>query len=175
MPNTKKVAAVEKLQKTIEENQNVALIGIDKTKHGSLENLRKILRKSNADVTVSKNSLLDKSFEKVSVFSDFHKKAFPVKNNTALITLKGDWNAGLKAIYDFAKKETSIIFKFGFLDATTYDKSALEKLAQLPSKTELLGKLIGSLKSPIYRVDTAIKFPMTYFVNVLNARTEKGA
>lgn len=175
MPNTKKIDAVKRLQKTIEDNKNVALIGIDKTKHTSLESLRRTLRKSDATITVAKTSLLEKAFEKVSDFADFQKTAFPIKNNTALVSLKGDWSASLKAIYEFAKKETTVIFKFGFLDATTYDKGALEKLAQLPSKTELLGKLIGSLKSPIYRVDTAIKFPMTYFVQVLKAKAEKGA
>ncbi|MFO0703824.1 MAG: 50S ribosomal protein L10 [Patescibacteria group bacterium] len=175
MPSNKKIDAVKRIQTTIEENKNIALIGIDKTKHTSLETLRKALRKANGSITVSKTSLLEKAFEKVSDFAEFQKSAFPIKNNTALVSLKGDWSAGLKAIHEFAKKETSVFFKAGFFDAVTYDKKALEKLAQLPGKSELLAKVIGSMKSPVYRLDTAVKFPMTYFVQVLKAKAEKGA
>lgn len=176
MPNTKKVAAVERIQKTLNENSNVAIIGFDKTKHTALEALRKSLRKTNATMTVSKSSLVEKAFEKGdSKFASFHKSAFPLKNNSAMVFFGGDWSASLKAIFDFAKKEVGVVFKAGFLDSVSYDKPTLEKLAQLPSKVELLGKVIGSLKSPIYRIDTAIKFPMTYLVNTLKARAQQAS
>ena len=84
--------------------------------------------------------------------------------------MAGDWSASLRALYEFAKKETSVFFKIALLDTVVYEKAALERLAQLPSKVELLGTLIGSLKSPVNRLDYAVKFPMTYFVNVLKAR-----
>lgn len=173
MPNTKKVSAVADLQKNLTEQPNVTLIGFDKTKHTALETLRKTVRKAGGTVLVSKTSLLEKAIERVPAMKAFKEKALPIKNNTALVSLSGDWSAGLKAIHEFAKKETSVMFKFGFFDSVVFDKSSLERLAQLPSKLELLGKLVGSFKSPIYRVDTAIKFPMTYFVQVLKAKAQK--
>lgn len=173
MPNAKKVAVVDQLTKKLEENQNVTLLGFERTSHVALENLRKALRGVNATVSVVKTSLLEKSIEKASGLSDFKEKALPIKNSTAVVNMFGDWSAGLKAIYEFAKKETSVTFKIGFLDKVIYDKATLEKLAQLPSKIELLGKVIGSLKSPVNRIDYAIKFPMTYFVNVLKARSQQ--
>lgn len=174
MPNAKKVAVVDQLSQQFAANQNITLIGFDKTKHTALETLRRALRKANASLTVVKTSLLEKAIEHTGELNALKEKALPLKNSIAIVDMKGDWSAGLKAIYDFAKKETSVAFKVGFLDKIVYDKSTLERLAQLPSKTELLGKIIGSLKSPMYRVDSAIKFPMNYFVNVLKARQAKG-
>jgi len=171
MPNAKKVATVDQLTNKLRENQNVTLIGFEKTSHIALENLRKSLRKTSASLSVVKTSLLEKAIEKVEELSEFKNKALPIKNSTAIVNMEGDWSAGLKAIFDFAKKDPSVSFKIAFLDKVLYEKSSLEKLAQLPSKIELLGKVIGSLKSPINRVDHAIKFPMTYFVNVLKARS----
>lgn len=170
MPNAKKVATVDQLTNKLRENQNVTLIGFEKTSHIALENLRKSLRKTSASLSVVKTSLLEKAIEKVEELSEFKSKALPIKNSTAIVNMEGDWSAGLKAIFDFAKKDPSVSFKIAFLDKVLYEKSSLEKLAQLPSKTELLGKIIGSLKSPINRVDHAIKYPMTYFVNVLKAK-----
>lgn len=170
MPNAKKVAVVDQLTNQLRENQNVTLLGFEKTSHISLETLRKSLRKANARMSVVKTSLLEKAIEKVEELSEFKAKALPIRNSTAVVNMEGDWSAGLKAIFDFAKKDPSVTFKIAFLDKVLYEKANLEKLAQLPSKTELLGKIIGSLKSPVSRVDYAIKFPMTYFVNVLKAR-----
>jgi large subunit ribosomal protein L10 len=173
MPNTKKVAIVNGLKQKIEQSKNIALVSIDATKHTSLEKLRKELKKSNASVHVAKNSLLTKAIEGVGDLSDFGKTALPIKNNTALVSLGSDWANAIKFIYEFAKKETTIFFKSAFLDNTAYDKSAIETIAKLPTKKELLGKVIGSIKSPVYRLDTAIKYPMTYFVNVLKAQAQK--
>lgn len=171
MPNAKKVATVDQITNKLRENQNVTLIGFEKTSHIALENLRKSLRKTNATMSVVKTSLLEKAIEMVKELADFKSKALPIRNSTAVVNMQGDWSASLKAIYDFAKKETSVSFKIAFLDKVIYEKANLEKLAQLPSKTELLGKVIGSLKSPVNRLDHAIKFPMTYFVNVLKAKS----
>jgi large subunit ribosomal protein L10 len=173
MPNAKKVATVDQITNKLRENQNVTLIGFEKTSHIALENLRKSLRKTNANLAVVKTSLLEKAIEMVDELSEFKSKALPIKNSTAVVNMQGDWSAGLKAIFDFAKKDPSVSFKIAFLDKVIYDKSSLEKLAQLPSKLELLSKVIGSFKSPINRVDRAIKFPMTYFVNVLKARSSQ--
>jgi large subunit ribosomal protein L10 len=174
MPNTKKIAIVEELSNKLSQNSNVALIGFDKTSHTALEALRKSLRKIGARITVIKSSLLEKAVEQTEALVDFKSKALPLKNTTAMVQIAGDTAEILKAIFEYSKKETSVFFKSGFLDKVAYDRPGLEKLALLPSRTVLLGKVIGSLKSPVNRVDYAIKFPMTYFVNTLKARVAKG-
>lgn len=174
MPNTKKVAVVDDLSQKFTSNSNITLLGFDKTSHIALENLRKAVRKTDSRLSVVKSSLLAKAVEKTPELKDFSSKVLPLKNTTALVQMGNDVTATLKAIFDFAKKETSVFFKMGFLDSVTYDAKSLEKLAQLPSRLVLLGKVVGSLKSPLNRIDSAIKFPMSYFVSTLKARVAKG-
>ena len=104
MANAKKVAVVDQLSKHLSENQNLTLIGFDKTSHVALESLRKALHKTNAVMTVVKTSLLEKAIERVEAFADFKTKALPIKNSTAVVNMKGDWSASVKAIYDFARR-----------------------------------------------------------------------
>lgn len=174
MPSTKKVATVDRLTKQLQENQNIVFLGFEATSHTALESLRRALRAVNASVSVVKTSLIGKAVENVADLEPFKQKALPVKNSTAVVSALGDWSAALKAIADFAKKETSVAFKIGFLDKVVYDMASLKALSQLPSRMELLGKIVGSFKSPISRVDYAVKFPMTYFVQVLKAKAAQG-
>lgn len=171
MPNARKVAQVDQLTTSLTQKHDVVLLGFDRTSHIALESLRRSLRQTQATMQVVKTSLMSKALERVEALADFTSKALPIRESTAVVHMGTDWSSSLKAIFEFAKKETSVFFKIGFLDKVVYERSSLERLAQLPSKTELLGKVIGSLKSPVNRLDYAVKFPMTYFVNVLKARS----
>lgn len=174
MPNFKKIAVVDQLSKNLRSNPNIALLGFDKTPHITLEKLRKTIAATGTKLAVVKSSLLEKAIEHTTELETLKEKAFPLKNTTALVHLTGDAAVVLKSILEFTKKEASVFFKVGFLDRVAYDKAGVERLAMLPSRTQLLGKVIGSLKSPVARVDHAIKFPMSYFVNTLKARVIKG-
>lgn len=173
MPNVKKVALVDQIKSNLRENPNVALVSFEKTTHIALESLRKSLRGAHASLRVVKTSLLQKAVEQTSELTELKEQAFPVKGSVAIVHMGPDWSSGLKAIFDFAKKDGTLAFRFGMLEKTVYDKIGLERLAQLPSKLELLGKVVGSLKSPIQRVDYALKYPMNYFVHVLKARAKQ--
>ena len=76
----------------------------------------------------------------------------------------------MNAFAKIAKTDKSIALKLGFLDKTSYDAATMEKISNLPSKTELMATIIGSMKSPITRFVRAIKFPTQKFVMVLNAK-----
>ena len=69
MPNLKKVETVDRITNKLQENQNITLIGFDKTSHIALEHLRKSLRKTNATLTVVKTSLLQKAIERVEALT----------------------------------------------------------------------------------------------------------
>ena len=55
----------------------------------------------------------------------------------------------LKSLYNFAKEHESLKFIAGIFDNALLDKEEVLALAQLPSKEELLAKLVGSLASPL--------------------------
>ena len=177
MINTVKKNQVDLILKTIEENPNILLAKIGKTTHQSLETLRKELRKSDSKIKVIKNTLFEKAVNKVAlknkIFVDFKKQFFPLKETTALVTLGERWYDGLKALYLFSKKDTTLNLKLAMLDKNLYNSEKVLQIAQLPSREELLGKIIGSMKSPMSKFVYALKFNTNKFVYILNAKSRE--
>jgi large subunit ribosomal protein L10 len=172
MPNQKKLEKKEELQKLITDKKNFVLVKFESTPHKRLEDLRKILRKKTARFTVIKNTLFEKALEALievnQSLKSIKEKFLPLKQKSALITFDGDWVEGLSAFYQFAKEEKSLSFKFGFLDDVVYEPASLLRLSTLPSKQELLAKIIGSLKSPSSRLVYSLKFSPLRLVTLIS-------
>lgn len=179
MKNQKKLSQQTVVSDFLKKSENFALIKFDKTTHIALEGLRKELLKANGRVKVIKNTIFTKAINKMAAekeYKDLHtfqKQARDLKENTAILGLGKDWSNGLNAFAKVAKTDKSLSFKLGFLDKTTYDGVALDKISRLPSKLELMGKIVGSMKSPLSRFVYAIKFPAQKFALVLNAKAKK--
>ena len=69
--------------------------------------------------------------------------------------------APAKIVNDFAKTHPKIELKMGFVEGEFYDAENIKKLAEIPSRDELIAKLLGSLKAPVsnfvYLVDAIAK------------------
>src|SRR3989338_5460617 len=110
----KKVDIVQKIQDLLTKNQNFALVKIEKTTHQKLEDLRKELKKSGARFKVIKNSLFEKSLNKLASsrknLASLTKSFFPMNETNAILLLDQQWSNALSAFYQFSKKEPSLSF-----------------------------------------------------------------
>ena len=180
MANLKKQSQVEKIATFIKEFPNFTLFKFEKTTHTSLESLRKNLRKSGAKVMVIKNSLLQKAVNKLSgakgavSLKEIQKSTRAIADKTAMLGFGPDWGAGMNAFNEFSKADKSVAFKVGILDGTTYGQDDLVRISGLPSREVLVGKLLGSMKSPVSHFTHALKFNMQKFVYILNAKAKAG-
>jgi large subunit ribosomal protein L10 len=179
MPNTQKSTLVDDLKQSISETSNFALIKFEKTTHKGLEALRKDLKKQNTFFKVVKNTLFEKTINKLSesekAFTDIRKKAFPLKDKSAVLVFKGEWAEGLKNYYTKTKEDENFSFKFGYLDSTIYEQGDMVKLAQLPGKDQLMAKIIGSMKNPMARTTRALTFNMQKLVYVLTQKSQQSS
>lgn len=177
MVNDSKKKQVDLIFQQVEKNPNILLVKIGKTTHQSLELLRKELRKNDSKIKVIKNTLFEKSINKMAIknkfFKELKEKFFPLKETTALVTFGENWNEGLKTLYQFSQKDSTISFKFGLLDKSLYDSVKTLQIAQLPSRGELLGKIIGGMKSPMSKFVYALKYNTNKFVYILNAKSKE--
>jgi large subunit ribosomal protein L10 len=81
-----------------------------------------------------------------------------------------------KALYEFNKEAEQIEILGGFVDGKYISKAEAKELATLPSRTELLGRLVGTLKSPISGFHGVLSGVLRKFVLALAAvRDKKGA
>ena len=63
--------------------------------------------------------------------------------------------------------------KGGFLDKSALDEKQVVQLASLPSRDELIAKVIGTVKAPLTRLVTSLSSPIRGLVYTLNAIKEK--
>lgn len=178
MVSVKKKLQVEKLSQILTESQNFALVKFGSISHNALENLRRELKKNATQLKIIKKSLFEKSVNKLSLkeskLKELQKKVFPLRENSALLTLGENYFEGLNTFARFAKNETTLSFKFGFLDNKLYLKDDLNKLALLPSKEEILARITRSLKSPSTKLTFALKFPIYKISYILKSKIQGG-
>jgi large subunit ribosomal protein L10 len=73
-----------------------------------------------------------------------------------------------KALTDFRKDVPAIEFKGALLDGQPVDASEVDAIAQMPSREELLAKLLFLLQSPITRLARGLAAIPRQFVVVLD-------
>jgi large subunit ribosomal protein L10 len=177
MTNQIKKNQVAAFIELLNQSKNFVLLTFNKTKHQSLENLRKELKKNDSFIQVLKNTLFEKAINKKSqkqkIFSDFRKKFFPLKNTTALLYFKNDWNNGLKSIYDFIQKEKTVEFKSGIIDSEIYESANILKIAQLPGRNELIAKIFGEMKNPMIKFIYSMKYNTQKLIYVLKEKSKE--
>jgi len=177
MVNQNKINQVSSLSQSLNKTNNFFLIKIEKSTHQSLENLRKELRKNNATVKVIKNTFFEKAINQLSstkkAYFELREKFFPLKEQTALVSLSDSWDEGLKTFYQYAQKEKILGFKFGLIDNVPYSEVDMVKLANLPSRGELIAKIIGSMKSPMSKFIYTLKYNTNKFVYILQTKSKE--
>ena len=121
--------------------------------------LRKALREAGVQYKVFKNTLIKRAAEG----TDFAQLDPVLDGPTALAVSKDDATAAARIFAKFAKTSPKLEVKGAVVEGKFYDAKAVQALAEIPSREELLGRLLGSIKSPV-----------TNFARVLNQIAQKG-
>mgnify|MGYP000644583025 CR=1 FL=1 len=107
--------------------------------------LRKGLREAGCEYKVYKNTMMKRAFEG----TDFAALDEHLEGPSAIAISKDDATAPARIIAKFAKTAPKLEMVSGVVEGNYYDKAGMEALANVPSREELLGKLLGSIQSPI--------------------------
>lgn len=121
--------------------------------------LRKQLREAGVVYKVYKNTFLKRAFEG----TDFAQLDQHLEGPTAIAFGIEDATAPARILKKAGKNMAALEFKGAVVEGTYYDEKGIEALANIPSREELISKLLGSLQSPI-----------TNLARVLNQIAEKG-
>lgn len=120
--------------------------------------LRKQLREAGVTYKVYKNTMI----RFAAKGTEFEALGPHLEGPTALAVSKEDATAPARILAGFAKTADALELKGGVVDGTYYDQKGIQLIATIPSREVLLGKLLGSIQSPI-----------TNFARVLNQIAEK--
>ena len=75
----------------------------------------------------------------------------------AIAVSKEDAAAPASVLYQFAKDVPALELKGGVLEGTFYDADQIQIIATIPGREVLLGRLFGSMKSPVANFARVIK------------------
>lgn len=162
---TQKKEQVERLAKELSESEISILVdykGLDVLK---MTELRGLLREAGVRIEVVKNSLLVRASEgtDAALMKDFYK------GPSAIVLSDNDPVAPARILADFAKKNDKLEIKAGTLAGKLLSVDEIQLLAKMPSKEELLGKLVRTLNAVPTSLVTVLSGVPRAFVNVLNA------
>ncbi len=138
---------------------------------GQITSLRKQARQSGVYLRVLKNSLARRAVANTpfEVLSD--KMVGPL-----IYGMSADPVAVAKVISNFARDNEKLVVKGGALPHSGLDANGVKALASLPSREELLAKLLGTMQAPIAQFVRTLNEVPTKFVRGLAAvRDQKQA
>lgn len=107
--------------------------------------LRRSFREAGVEYKVYKNTLIKRAvagtaFEAVSEI---------LEGPTAIAVSKTDATAPARLIFQNIKEMPNLEVKGGMVEDQYYDAAGMEQISKIPSREVLLGKLLGSIQSPI--------------------------
>ena len=129
------------------------------------EQLRNSIREAGAIMKVHKNKLVRLALKELDMPEMDEVLAGP----SAFVFAEGDPVASAKALKDFAKANENLVIKGGIMDGAFVDAEAVEKIAALPSREELIAKLLGSLQNPMVKAVRVLNGPMEAFARCVQA------
>lgn len=175
MPTKRKNESIEELRTQVAARPNFFLTDYRGLTVGELRTLRNSLRQSSAQYAVVKNTLFGKALSP----ERFEQLGSLLAGPTGVAFIGDDLVSVAKALVTFATDSKKLRIKAGVVDGELYDLAKIEALSRLPSRPELLSKLVGSLKSPLYGIVRVLHGNRRKVVQLLGAlhakRTESAA
>ena len=149
------------------------LVGFKKLTVAKDQELRRQLREAGARYSVVKNTLARKAAEG----TPFEQAADHFKGVTALALAEGDPVQLSKAITKFVRENPEVFtFKAGVVEGRVVALKDVEAIATLPSKEELIAKIMFLINAQAQRLATVIgAVPRNLAVVVRQAGETKGA
>ncbi|MBR6094923.1 MAG: 50S ribosomal protein L10 [Lachnospiraceae bacterium] len=136
---------VEEISNGIKDAKSVVLVDYRGLTVEQDTNLRKALREANVTYKVYKNTMMNFAFKG----TDFEGLTSYLEGPSAMAYSTEDATAPARIICNFAKKAEKLEVKGGVVEGTVYDADGIKAISAIPSREELLGRLFGSMQSPI--------------------------
>ena len=150
---------VQEISDNIKDAQSVVLVDYLGLTVAEDTQLRRQLREAGVTYKVYKNTLMNFAFKG----TDFESLAPMLDGPNAIAISTTDATAPARVLSKFAKTAPALEIKGGVVEGTFYDAEGMKAIAAVPSREELLSKLLGSMQSPI-----------TNFARVINQIAEQG-
>ncbi len=166
----RKKEQVEKLGAELKNVSNVVVATYTKMTVAQDYELRKALRGAGAKYQVVKNTLVELAAKGTKVEEGLKN----LGGVTSIAYTTGDPVAMAKALTKYAKDQPEFTFKVGVVEGRVISIKEIEALSSLPSKDELMSKLLFLMNAPAQRLVTVMNAVGRDVAVVLSQGVEKG-
>ena len=119
---------------------------------GLLEGAQSAVLADYRGLTVEQDTKLRKNLREAGVTYKVYKNTY-----INFAVTKEDATAPARILFNFSKEAEALELKAGVVEGTYYDQDGIKVIATIPSREELLSKLLGSIQSPITNFARVIK------------------
>ena len=151
---------VEEIKAQVEGAQTAVILNYSGVTVEQDTKLRKAMREAGITYKVYKNTLMKRAF----VGTAYEALNDSLEGPNAIAISKEDATAPARLVAKFAKEIPNLEMVAGVVEGQFYDAKGMQAISQIPGREELIGRLLGSMQSPIAN-----------FARVLNQIAEKNA
>ncbi|HMB20655.1 MAG TPA: 50S ribosomal protein L10 [Spirochaetota bacterium] len=164
-----KIDAVTDLVNKLKEKQNIILTDYSGIKVEELHKLRRSLGEKDIDYKVVKNSLFSRALKDAG-FPDINEH---LVGPIGVVFAKEDLSEAAQVIKNFSKEQENFEFSLGVMDNEIYGKDQLKKIADIPSREELLAQIMSLLNGPATNMAMMQKQVMSSLARGIKAVAEQ--
>jgi len=163
---SQKKKIIDDLKEKIEKQKIFFFVDFRGLKVKELSDLKKRLKKADSQLKVSKKTLLNLALKEKKIEIDTKK----IEGEIASIFGFKDEILPAKTAYQFSLENKNLKILGGYFDGKFREAEEMIALAQLPTKDELLGRLVRSMSAPVsnfvYILNANIKGLINIFANL---------
>lgn len=139
-----KKAIVAEVSAEVAKAQTVVVAEYRGIEVGDLTGLRKKARESGVYLRVLKNTLVRRAVAGSPFAALAEQMSGPL-----IYSFSADAVAAAKVLHDFSRGNDKLVLKAGCYGGKVLDKASVQALASIPSREELLAKLLGVMQAPV--------------------------
>lgn len=164
-----KKVVVQEITEKIKASKSVILVDYNKLTVAEVSALRNKCKQAGCEYKVYKNTLVRKALNDLG-HSDFDSDL----NGPTAVAFGPDETSAAKVMQTAAKDyEGKIVIKSAFVDNAYVDKAGVKALASMPSREELIAKMLGSMQAPMFNFAGVLNNLVAGIVRVLGAIAEQ--
>ncbi len=157
---------IEKMSAKLKDATTIVIVDYRGIKVAQDTELRKKMREAGAEYVVAKNRLVKLAMKDAGIDADFDDV---LEGTNSFAIGYEDAVAPAKVAYEFGKDLDIFEIKAGYLEGRRISAEDVKALATLPSRDELLAKLLSSMQSPISGIVNVMQGNIRKLVYALDA------
>ena len=168
MNHAEKVEAISQLEKDLAKSKNAILFGFSGLKVTEVTELRRQVRATKSKYLVVKNTLALRATRGTPLEAVAKHFVGP----TAVAYNQDNPVALARVLSSFAKANPNLVFKGGVVEGQPVEATQIQSIADLPSREELVSRLLLLIQSPLRRLATVLNGPVRNLASVMHQVAE---